>query len=228
MPSLAQLKEQILKDRRVNKDEAYQLIEEVMRGSITQKERSELHGLLIDYGAYLEEGARKELEKALGISSKKKLVREPAVRDDDDLKSVRDVLALVDQAGGKPTLFELTVGDQHANPDFIKASPSLKNFLHSGKSSLTPAEAMKLASGFSAGRFHDADQDALFHPGDRLAVTVHYPNGATQETNGIVVSAGQSPLVLVLNKNGQYQMIRQDQKSREQLTVTAILAGAAA
>lgn len=226
MPTVSQLKEQILKDRRVNKDEAYQLIEEVMRGHVTQHERSELHGMLIDYGEYLEPGARKELEKALGIASKQKLARVGPVRDEADLKPLHDTLALVEKVG-KACLFELTIAEQKANPAFVKLSPALKTFVQAGKSSLTPKEAMALASGFSAGKYHDVETDALFHPGDRLAVTVHYPNGATQDTNGLVVSAGASPLVLVVNKNGLYQMIRQEPKSREQLTVTAFVAGAA-
>lgn len=227
MPTLSELKAQILKDRRVTKDEAYQLIEEVMRGTITQRERKELHELIVDYGDILEAGARKELEKVLGISSRKKLTRAAPVRDADELKALDAALALVDKAGGKPTLFEITVGDQVENKAFKGAvSDALKKFLHEGKSSLTPAEAMKLASGFSAGKYHDAPDEELFHTGDRLSLTVHYPDGSKQDTHGIVVSTGAQPLVLIVNKNSRYQMVRQEPKSREQITVTAVLAGA--
>lgn len=226
MPTLSELKAQILKDRRINRDEAYQLIEEVLRGTLTQHERKTLHELLIDHGDALEAGARKELEKVLGISSRKKLTRGPAVRDDAELATVGKVLALVDAAGGKPTLFELTVGDQKENPQFKGTlAEGLKKFVAEGRSSLTSDEAIKLASGLSAGQFVASDEE-LFRTGDRLAVTVHYPDGATQETNGLVVSTGNQPLVLVLNRNGRFQMIRQEPKSREQLAVKAVLAGA--
>ncbi|MFO0596118.1 MAG: hypothetical protein U0228_12455 [Myxococcaceae bacterium] len=224
MPSLSDLKAQILKDRRVTKDEAYQLIEEVMKGSITQRERKELHELLIDHGSALEDGARKELEKALGISSRKKITRADSVKDAGELELVEKVLKLVDAAGGKPTLFELTVGDQVENPAFKGAlADGLKKFISSGKSSLTAAQAIKLASGLSAGQFVSSDEE-LFRTGDRLGVSVHYPDGSKQDTHGLVVSTGNQPLVLVVNKNGRFQMIRQEPKSREQLAVTAVLA----
>lgn len=227
MPTLSELKTQILKDRRITKDEAFQLIEEVMRGTITQRERGELHELLVDHGGALEAGARKELEKALGISSRKKLKRGEAVRDAAELATLDKVLALVEAAKGKPTLFELTVGDQVENPAFKGAlSSALKQFISAGRSSLTSDEAIKLASGLSAGQFFASDEE-LFRTGDRLAVVVHYPDGATQETHGLVVSTGNQPLVLVVNRNERYQLIRQEPKSREQLAVSAVLASAA-
>lgn len=223
MPTLSELKSQILKDRRVTKDEAYQLIEEVMRGSITQRERKELHELLIDHGGALDDGARKELEKALGIASRKKLTRGAAVKDAAELALVEKVLKLV---GDKPSLFELTVGDQVENPAFKgELAEGLKKFVSSGKSSLSAAQAIKLASGLSAGNFVASDEE-LFRTGDRLGVVVHYPDGSKQETNGLVVSTGNQPLVLVVNKNGRFQMIRQEPKSREQLAVTGVLAAA--
>lgn len=223
MPSLSELKSQILKDRRVTKDEAYQLIEEVMRGSITQRERKELHELLIDHGGSLDAGARKELEKVLGISSRKKITRGAPVQDAGEMKVVEKALALV---GDKPSLFEITVGDQVENKMFSgELADSLKKFLSKGHSSLTAAQAMKLASGFSAGNFVASDEE-LFRTGDRLGVLVHYPDGAVQETSGIVVSSGNQPLVLLVNKNGRFQMIRQEPKSREQLAITAVLASA--
>jgi hypothetical protein len=226
MPSLADLKAQILKDRRVTKDEAYQLMEEVMRGTVTQKERAAIHELLVDYGAALEPAARKELEKALGLSSKTKLVRAPSVREPAELKTLEQVLALVHAAGDKPTLFEVSVGDQVENKAFKGAlSDALKAFIEQGNSSLSAKEAMALATGLSPGHFHAHDEDALFHLGDRLEVTVHYPDGTSQDTRGLVVSAGQSPLVLVVNKNKRYQLIRQEPKSREQLAVRSIVAG---
>jgi hypothetical protein len=226
MPTLLELKSQILKDRRVTKDEAFQLIEEVLRGSITQRERKELHELLVEHGGSLEDGARKELEKALGMSTRKKLTRGAAVKDGDELALVEKVLNLVDGAGGKPTLFELTVGDQVENKAFKgELAEGLKKFVSSGKSSLSSAQAIKLASGLSAGSFVASDEE-LFRTGDRLGVTIHYPDGSKQETHGLVVSTGNQPLVLVVNKNGRFQMIRQEPKSREQLTVTAVLAAA--
>ena len=226
MPSLSELKAHILKDRHITKDEALQVVEEVMRGSITQRERRELHELLVDHGGSLDDGARKELEKVLGISSRKKLTRGSAVAEASELALVEKVLALVDAAGGKPTLFELSVGDQVENPAFKGAlAEGLKAFIQSGKSSLTAAQAITLASGLSPGSFVASDEE-LFRTGDRLGVAVHYPDGAKQETNGLVVSTGNQPLVLVVNKNSRLQMIRQEPKSREQLTITAVLAAA--
>jgi hypothetical protein len=228
MVSLTELKAQILKDGRVTKDEALQLVEVIMRGTITQRDRREVHELLVDFGASLEPGARDALEQVLGISSRQKLVRAPAVRDDAELEPLKKCLTLVYAAGGKPTLFELNVGDQHENRAFRGAlSDALKHFIETGKSSLTAAEATTLAAGLSSGHFVDTP-DALYHAGDRLAVTVHSPDGAQHPTQGLVVSSGQSPLVLVVNKNRRYQMIRQDPKSKDQLAVRAILAGAAA
>lgn len=227
MASLSELKARILKDGRVTKDEALQLVEEIMRGTITQRDRREVHELLVDYGATLEPGARDELEKVLGISSRQKLVRTPPVRDEAELEPIKKCLALVAAAGGKPTLFELNVGEQHENRAFKGAlSDALKTFIETGKSSLTALEATSLAAGLSGGHFVDTP-DALYHAGDRLAVTVHYPDGSKQNTEGLVVSSGQSPLVLVVNKNRRYQMIRQEPKSRDQLAVRSILAGAA-
>jgi hypothetical protein len=226
MASLTDLKARILKDGRVSKDEALQLVEEIMKGPITQRDRREVHELLVDYGKTLEPGARDELEKVLGISSKHKLVRAPPQRVEAELECVNKCLALVAHAGGKPTLFELNVGEQHENRAFKGAlSDALKTFIETGKSSLTSQEATALAGGLSGGHFVDTPE-ALFHAGDRLAVTVHYPDGSKQDTEGLVVSSGQSPLVLVVNKNRRYQMIRQEPKSRDQLAVRSILAGA--
>lgn len=154
------------------------------------------------------------------------MTRGSAVAEASELALVEKVLALVDAAGGKPTLFELSVGDQVENPAFKGAlAEGLKAFLQSGKSSLTAAQAIKLATGLSPGSFVASDEE-LFRTGDRLGVVVHYPDGSKQETNGLVVSAGNQPLVLVVNKNGRLQMIRQEPKSREQLTITAVLAAA--
>ncbi|MFT3708739.1 MAG: hypothetical protein QM817_13900 [Archangium sp.] len=226
MPSLSELKSQILKDRRVTKDEAYQLIEEVMRGSITQRERKELHELLIDHGDSLDSGARKELEKVLGISSRKKIKRMDPVSDNAESALIEKVLRLVDAGGGKPSLFEITVGDQVENRAFKgEMADGLKKFVSNGKSSLSAAQAIKLAGGISAGNFVAGDEE-LFRTGDRLSVLIHYPDGSVQETNGLVVSTGNQPLVLVVNKNGRFQMIRQEPKSREQLAVTAVIASA--
>jgi hypothetical protein len=110
-------------------------------------------------------------------------------------------------------------------PPGAELAEGLKAFIQSGKSSLTAAQAIKLASGLSPGSFVASDEE-LSRTGDRLGVAVHYPDGAKQETNGLVVSTGNQPLVLVMNKNSRLQMIRQEPKSREQLTITAVLAAA--
>lgn len=227
MSKLSELKDQILKDHRVNADEAYQVIELVMGGKITQRERKEMHDLLVTHGGQLEPKARKELEKALGLAGPKKLSREAAVRDNGELDVVGKTVKMV-ESEGPATLIELDVGGQKINAAFKNdLSPGLKKFVSNGKSSLTAKEAMTLAKGFSNGKFSDGDADALFRAGDRLEVTVHYPDGSTQDTQGLVVSSGESPLILVVNKSGHYQMIRQEPKSREQLVVRAFVAGAA-
>lgn len=160
----------------------------------------------------------------LGISSRKKITRGAPVQDAGEMKVVEKALAHM--VGDKPSLFEITVGDQVENKMFSgELADSLKKFLSRGHSSLTAAQAMKLASGFSAGNFVASDEE-LFRTGDRLGVLVHYPDGAVQETSGIVVSSGNQPLVLLVNKNGRFQMIRQEPKSREQLAITAVLASA--
>jgi hypothetical protein len=221
------LREQIEHDGKVTEEEVRFLVDEVRRNGISQAERQELQRLLLSPTATMTAAVRQILEDALGIGVRQ-VARAAPFRDEAELAPVRLATKLVQAANGKPVLREVALGGVQPDPTFLKeTAPSLKKFVAEGKSSLTAAEASLLAQGLAGGAAYKLGTDEPFVAGDRVALTVHYPDGERQETSALVVSAGTSPQVMFVNRRGFLQLVRQDSKSRDQLTLTRIIAGRA-
>lgn len=166
-------------------------------------------------------------------------VRPPPVRTDWELNAAWRALRIVEgdrsSRGGTGLLKEAPTPGWGTNQlpavhaEFRDAiSPDLKKFIASGKSSLTPYEATRLAFGLGfGGTYHvePSEKAKGFTRGDRVELSVTH-EGRTEKTRGLVVPGG----VLAVDSNNQYRFYAPEYDNgsagRDKVVIKKVLAGA--